>query len=230
MRINRWLAAALLCAAALWAQDRQANPPQAQDPQLQDRQANGAMVAHPPAALMARPVFAQHAPPPAPVPFASRQAALQANPGRPVDPRTINQLRTTAPVQQPAVRQAGPANTAPRPGFSGNPGGSPANPPRQFGNGGNPQNVPSGITNPRPLNLPANNNPVPRPVTPTIEARPPDTPNPPVPPKTEIANPRLVERPVAVPAEHPAQAARSKEKPAAKKPAPKKDEKKKEEK
>ncbi len=67
-------------------------------------------VPHPPAQVMERQVFAHHAPPPAPVSFAAKQQALQSNPGRPVDPRTLNQLRATAPVQQPAVRTLPPAS------------------------------------------------------------------------------------------------------------------------
>jgi hypothetical protein len=61
-------------------------------------------VPHPADRVMTRPVYAQRTPAPAAVPFSARQQALQANPGRPVDARTINQLRTTAPARQPAVR------------------------------------------------------------------------------------------------------------------------------
>jgi hypothetical protein len=61
-------------------------------------------VPHPPATVMARPAFAQHTPPPAAVPFAARQQALQANPGRPLPPQTVNQLRTTAAAPAPPVR------------------------------------------------------------------------------------------------------------------------------
>ena len=47
-------------------------------------------VPHPVTRVMERPVYARRAPPPPPVSFSARQQALQANPGRPVDPQTIN--------------------------------------------------------------------------------------------------------------------------------------------
>ena len=68
-------------------------------------------VPHPSAQVMERQVFAQRTPPPAPVSFAARQQALQANPGHPLAPQTVNQLRATAPVRQPAVRTLPPVNT-----------------------------------------------------------------------------------------------------------------------
>ena len=48
------------------------------------------------------------APPPPPVSFAARRDALQANPGRPLDPGTAEALRRTQPVRAPMVRQAPP--------------------------------------------------------------------------------------------------------------------------
>jgi hypothetical protein len=51
----------------------------------------------PPQALMTRPVAAKATPPPAPVSFAAKQAALQANPGRPVAPEQLQQIRTQQP-------------------------------------------------------------------------------------------------------------------------------------
>jgi hypothetical protein len=72
-------------------------------------------VPHPADRVMARPVYAQRTPAPAAVTFAARQQALQANPGRPVDARTISQLRTTAPVREPAVRTLPPPPSITRP-------------------------------------------------------------------------------------------------------------------
>ncbi len=69
-------------------------------------------VPHPSESVVQRAVVARQAPPPAAVPFAARQQALQANPGRPVDPQTVNRLRTTAPVQAPAVRTLPNADSA----------------------------------------------------------------------------------------------------------------------
>jgi hypothetical protein len=108
-------------------------------------------VPHPSAAVMQRPVFAQHAPPPAAVPFAARQEALRANPGRPVDPQTVNRLRTNAPVQAPAVRTL-PASNAPR-----------------------PMPPPSSQTPAAPFNRPAYQTPAndARPAPPTPQSRPP---------------------------------------------------------
>ena len=47
---------------------------------------------HPPAALQTRQVVAKTAPPPAPLPFAQRQAAIQANQGRPISIAESRQL------------------------------------------------------------------------------------------------------------------------------------------
>ncbi|HEY3840609.1 MAG TPA: DUF6600 domain-containing protein [Bryobacteraceae bacterium] len=89
-------------------------------------------VPHPSAAIMQRSVVAQHAPAPAAVPFAARQQALHANPGRPVDPQTVNSLRRSTPAQAPSVRTLPPSSMPSRPApqsGSGNPSG---NPPGQF--------------------------------------------------------------------------------------------------
>ena len=53
--------------------------------------------ARPPAMIMSRPVVVREAPPPAPVPFAARQQALQAHPGRPIDPETLQTIRRSSP-------------------------------------------------------------------------------------------------------------------------------------
>ncbi len=67
----------------------------------------GGRVAQPPAAAQNRAVVAKLAPPPAPVPFAQRQQALTANPGRPLDPGEVQRLRgnQSTPVR-PFVRPA----------------------------------------------------------------------------------------------------------------------------
>jgi hypothetical protein len=70
-----------------------------------------ARVAQPPAAIQSRPVVAKIAPPPARVPFVQRQAALSANPGRPLEPAQVQQIRAAQPAPaRPMVRQA-PAAT-----------------------------------------------------------------------------------------------------------------------
>jgi Family of unknown function (DUF6600) len=85
----------------------------------------------PPAALQSRQVVAKTAPPPAPLPFAQRQAAIQANQGRPISIAQSRQLETqhaqanakVAPVRiAPAATAATPRvnnnvpNNANRPG------------------------------------------------------------------------------------------------------------------
>jgi Family of unknown function (DUF6600)/FecR protein len=60
-------------------------------------------VARPPAMVMSRPVVVRVAPPLAPVPFAARQQALEAHPGRPVDPATLSNLRRASPGPNPPV-------------------------------------------------------------------------------------------------------------------------------
>jgi hypothetical protein len=64
-------------------------------------------VAQPPAAIQSRAVVAKATPPPPPVPFAQKQQALAANPGRPLDTGALLQLRSSQPAPpKPLVRQA----------------------------------------------------------------------------------------------------------------------------
>jgi hypothetical protein len=79
--------------------------------------AGGGRVAQPPAAVQNRAVFARTAPPPAPVPFAQRQQALSANPGRPLDSSEIQGLRGNQPA--PARSYVRPVQGS----FNGRPGG-----------------------------------------------------------------------------------------------------------
>ena len=65
-------------------------------------------IAAPPSRFAERAVVVRTAPPPPPVSFAARREALQANPGRPLDPGTAEALRRTQPVRAPMVRQAPP--------------------------------------------------------------------------------------------------------------------------
>jgi hypothetical protein len=67
----------------------------------------GGRVAQPPASTQNRAVVSRTAPPPAPVPFAQRQQALSANPGRPLDSSQVQQLRSSQPQRAPSfVRPA----------------------------------------------------------------------------------------------------------------------------
>jgi hypothetical protein len=71
--------------------------------------------AAPPAAVMNRSVVARATPPPPPVPFAQQQAALQQNPGQPLNRTALTQIQRTQPTQpgrpgappaRPTYRQA----------------------------------------------------------------------------------------------------------------------------
>ena len=62
----------------------------------------GGRVAQPPMSTQNRSVVTRTAPPPAPVPFAQRQQALSANPGRPLDSSQVQQLRSSQPQPPPS--------------------------------------------------------------------------------------------------------------------------------
>jgi Family of unknown function (DUF6600)/FecR protein len=66
-------------------------------------------VARPPQAVYARPVVARAEPAPRPLPFAVREQALRADPGHPLAPERVNQLRAARPAAEarPAFRSAG---------------------------------------------------------------------------------------------------------------------------
>jgi hypothetical protein len=104
--------------------------------------AAGARVAQPPAAMQRSAVFARKTPPPPPVPFAQKQAALAANPGRPLDVQQVQQLRQNQPaparnfVRQVQARPVTPAGQAPAQP-SNQPGGQP--PARTFDRGNTQQ-------------------------------------------------------------------------------------------
>ena len=75
-------------------------------------------VRRPPAAVTTREVVVHRQPPPPPLPFASREQALRARPGRPLDDATLTTLRARSPDASarllvrpavPATRSQGPA-------------------------------------------------------------------------------------------------------------------------
>src|SRR6184192_2634915 len=68
-------------------------------------------IRRPPMYVMTRQVVVQRQPPPPPVPFAAREHALRARPGRPLDDATIATLRARTPgsSQRLLVRPAAPA-------------------------------------------------------------------------------------------------------------------------
>jgi len=78
----------------------------------------------PPEIVTNREVVVRRQPSPAPVPFAAREQALAAHPGRPLDDATIRTLRTSTPnaPARPLVRPAAPA---PAPAPARGPGAEP---------------------------------------------------------------------------------------------------------
>lgn len=84
--------------------------------------------AAPPAAVMNRQVVARNVPPPAPVPFAQQQAALQRNPGQPLPQSTVRQMQQNSPAPRAAVRQVGPVGGQTGGSFAGRPAGGPSTP------------------------------------------------------------------------------------------------------
>jgi len=181
-------------------------------------------VVQPPAAIQNRPVVAKATPPPPPVPFAQRQQALTANPGRPLDPRQVQQLRSAQPAPaRPLIRQAQTPTNVGRPAGQAAPPATNARPPQQ-NNAPQPRvqrDIPPQQQNnappPRPLERPTEQpRPQPRDVQPAPRPndRPADTPRP---------QPRDVQPPARPPAETPRQQPREVQPPArpAQQPAPK---------
>jgi hypothetical protein len=67
---------------------------------------------HPPAALQSRAVVAKTAPPPAPIPFNARQAAIEKNQGRPLSMSQAQQIQASQNhVNAAQIRMAPPAKT-----------------------------------------------------------------------------------------------------------------------
>ena len=89
----------------------------------------GAAVAEPPAAVQKAQVVAKRTPPPPPVPFARKQQALAANPGRPLASNQLQQIRQSQPTAlHPAVRQVQARTPAAAPKTSAGQPGRPAVP------------------------------------------------------------------------------------------------------
>lgn len=96
------------------------------------RGVGGRPAAAPPRGLESRPVVAEHAPPPAPVPFSAQRDQLAANGGRPLTRQQLSAIRTTQPAAGRAaafpVRSAAVAPTGHTlsPARSGIPAAAPA--------------------------------------------------------------------------------------------------------
>ena len=89
-------------------------------------------VAAPPPRFVERTVVVRNVPPPPPVSFVTRQQALAANGGRPLEPAQVERFRAAAPARAPMVRQVG----APAPAMAPHGGERPAF--QQAGNPGRP--------------------------------------------------------------------------------------------
>jgi hypothetical protein len=66
----------------------------------------------PPAQVLDRQMIAKTAPPPAPVPFATKERVLAENPGKPLDRSTMGTLKPFVPVPAPKIQLVTPAQTA----------------------------------------------------------------------------------------------------------------------
>ena len=66
----------------------------------------------PPAEALKRPVVAKAPPPPAPVPFAAKQSALAAQPGRPLDAAALAAVKPAARAPAPSVKVVSPTQRA----------------------------------------------------------------------------------------------------------------------
>ena len=118
----------------------------------------------PPAALANRSVVTRVAPPPAPVPFARQQAALAANPGRPLNNSAVAQIRASSPP---------PQRVNFRPATTGATSGVAPSPRQGFGGqAGNPQPV-ARPTAPTPAPTPATHPAAERPAERTTTSAPP---------------------------------------------------------
>jgi hypothetical protein len=67
-------------------------------------------VVRPPENVASRSVYSRRAPPPPQVPFAARQQALMANPGRPLSREQLTALQKNRPGSQPPVTVVGPGS------------------------------------------------------------------------------------------------------------------------
>jgi len=159
----------------------------------------GARAAVPPAQAISHPVVSKTPPPPKPIPFEAKQEALAKNPGRPLDPQTVQQIRARLPQQnaQGANRPGTPGVANPSAGKPAPPtmGAQPAanNAPRPVPRPPTAGQVNPGRANPQQVNNAPGNNPAARPV-----------PRPPAPGQANNApqaNPQ-VERPAVPPADN----------------------------
>ena len=152
----------------------------------------GGRVYAPPQRFAAREVVARTPPPAAPVPFAAKQQALEANGGRPLAPEQLNSIRASQPDRGPRVRTFGqaPQPQSPRPNVydrpsNARPGGSENRPsmyeaPRQNDRPSFARPAPQ-VNQPRPANEAPPNEPRPGFARPAQPVNPPPAVNEPRP-------------------------------------------------
>ncbi|HZR57212.1 MAG TPA: DUF6600 domain-containing protein [Terriglobales bacterium] len=110
----------------------------------------GAHAAVPPAQAVSRQVVTKTAPPPRPIPFEAKQAALEKNPGHPLDVQTRQQIRATLPPPPPRQQNVQNANPPGAPNGQGAPN---SNRPGAIAPNANTPNA----NNPNGNNRPGNN-------------------------------------------------------------------------
>jgi|HubBroStandDraft_5_1064220.scaffolds.fasta_scaffold05287_3 hypothetical protein len=136
-----------------------------------------AATVRPPAAVQARAVVAKTTPPPRPPAFAQRQAAIQANGGRPLSAAQVKQIPPPAHAQAQPLAQvkvappAKPAQMKPAPTKANAPANANANRPAEPNRPANPPPAPAPAANnkPAPPPPPAANN---RPAAPVVAPPP----------------------------------------------------------
>src|SRR5205809_1365361 len=195
-------------------------------------------VRRPPAVVTTRTVVVRRTPPPPPVPFAARQQALRAQPGRPLDAAALASLRARTPAARPNVfvRPAVPAAAAAGPAPTLRPAREGVPPARAVP----PPTVAAPQLEKRPPAVPAANRPAADRTAPPAAApeqhpgraerpKPATPPTPPTPPAERPERPGRAEHPAPTVApaerpgraEHPAPAAPAAERPGkAERPAP----------
>ena len=73
----------------------------------------GRVAPQPPSGVERRPVTVRGTPAPSAIPFEQQRPALERNPGRPVEPARVEEMRRQQPAPAPTYRQARPAPTQP---------------------------------------------------------------------------------------------------------------------
>jgi hypothetical protein len=162
----------------------------------------------PPKAALSRPLMAKTAPPPPPVSFAAKQQELAKNPGHPVAPAALEQIRKSSPPPPSRPAPVIVKSSPPTPGKPAAPAPPPARPAAATapppGKPPVPQPPKPGAAS-APPPAPRTPPPAPRPPAETAPARPAPAPPRPAPAPPERAAPKSAPAPErAAPPERPA--------------------------